>query len=164
MLLDHLARVDAVDMVGAEHADDVGLLVADQVQVLEDRVGRAREPVGAAPHLRRHRDDVVAEELRELPGRRDVTVEAVALVLGQDGDPEDAAVDEVREREVDQPVVAPERHRRLGAIGSERPEALALHRLPARSRRAWLRSRRKPSAPIRGLRAPAARRGPAQAG
>src|SRR5579871_1348607 len=53
-------------------------------------------------------------------------VEAVALVLGEDGDPEDAAVHEVREREVDQPVVAAERHGRLCAVGREGPEALAL--------------------------------------
>ena len=149
VLVDHLARVDAVDVVGAEDADHVGLLVVDQVQVLVDRVGRAREPVRAAAHLRRHRRDVVAEERRELPGRRDVAVEAVALVLRQDGDPQEAAVDEVREREVDQPVVAAERNGRLGAVGRERPEPLALAARQNRSRRASPRStgrRRLPGA------------------
>ena len=124
--VDHLARVDAVDVVGAEDADHVRLLVVDQVQVLVDRVGRAGEPVRAATHLRGDGRDVVPEERRELPGLRDVPVEAVALVLRQDGDAQEAAVDEVREREVDQPVVAAERNRRLGAVGRERPEALAL--------------------------------------
>ena len=59
----------AVDVVGAEDADDVGPLVVDQVQVLVDRVGRAGEPVRAAAHLGRHGRDVVAEQRRELPGR-----------------------------------------------------------------------------------------------
>ena len=48
-------------------------------------------------------------------------------------------VDEVREREVDQPVVAAEGNRRLGAVGGERPEPLALtaseHQREAANRR-----------------------------
>ena len=42
VLLDHLARVHAVDVVGAEDDDVLGPLVVDQVEVLVDRVGRAR--------------------------------------------------------------------------------------------------------------------------
>ena len=47
VLLDHLPRIHAVDVVGAEHADVVGPLVVDQVEVLVDRVGGAGEPVRA---------------------------------------------------------------------------------------------------------------------
>ena len=39
VLLDHLAGVHAVDVVSAEDAHDVGLLIVDQVEVLVDRVG-----------------------------------------------------------------------------------------------------------------------------
>ena len=53
---------------------------------------------------------------RQPPGGRDVAAEALALVLGQHRDPELAGVDEVREGEVDQPVVFPERHRRLRPV------------------------------------------------
>ena len=55
-----------------------------------------------------------------------MAVEAVALVLRQHGDLEIAGVDEVREREVDEPVVAAERHRGLGAVERQRQQALAL--------------------------------------
>ena len=117
VLVDHLARVHAVDVVGAEHDHVVGPLVVEQVEVLVDRVGRAGEPARAAAHLRGHRRDVVAEQRRQPPGGRDVAVERVALVLREHDDPAVARVDEVRQREVDQPVVAAERHGGLGAVG-----------------------------------------------
>ena len=124
--LDHLARVHPVDVVGPEHRDVIGVLVADEVEVLVDGVGRAGEPVRAAPHLRRHRGDVAAEQRGEPPRLADVTVEAVALVLREHHDLQVPGVGEVREGEVDDAVRAAERHRRLGPIGRERQHALAL--------------------------------------
>ncbi len=50
----------------------------------------------------------------------------MALVLGEDGDPPELPVDEVREREVDQAVVPAEGHRRLGPVLGERPQPLPL--------------------------------------
>ena len=44
MGIDELLGVHAVDVVRAEDTDVVGLLVADQVQVLEDGVRRTLEP------------------------------------------------------------------------------------------------------------------------
>ena len=61
VLLDHLARIHAVDVVGAEDDDVVGVLVVDEVQRLEDRVGGAGEPARAEPLLGGHRGHVVAE-------------------------------------------------------------------------------------------------------
>src|ERR1700721_1297125 len=43
-------------------------------------------------------------------------VQAVALVLGEHADLPDPAVDQVGQREVDQPVQAAERNRRLGPL------------------------------------------------
>ncbi len=103
-----------------------GSLVVDQVEVLVDRVGRALEPERAPPHLRRHRRHVVAEQRREPPRLADVAVEAVALVLRQHDDLEVPGVGEVRQREVDEPVGAAERHRRLGPVVGEREQPLAL--------------------------------------
>jgi len=49
VVVDHLARIHAVDVVGAEHADRVGALVVDEVEVLVDRIGGAgRTSVGRA--------------------------------------------------------------------------------------------------------------------
>ena len=126
VLADHLLGVHAVDVVGAEHDDDVGPLVAQQVEVLVDRVGRALEPVRAAAHLRGHRRHVVAQQRRQAPGGGDVAVQRVALVLREHDDPPVAGVDQVRQREVDQPVVAAERDRRLGAVERQRRQPLAL--------------------------------------
>ena len=67
VLLDHLARVHAVDVVGAEHDHVVRALVVEQVEVLVDRVGRAGEPARAAAHLRGHGRHVVAQQRRERP-------------------------------------------------------------------------------------------------
>ena len=126
VLLDHLAGVHPVDVVGAEDADVVGTVVADEVEVLEDGVGRAREPPGPPPHLGRHRGDVGVEQRRQAPRAADVEVEAVGLVLGQHDDAQVAAVGQVGQGEVDQPVVAAEGHRRLGPVGGERVQPLAL--------------------------------------
>ena len=56
----------------------------------------------------------------------DVVVERPRVVLGQDDDVVDVRVDAVREREVDDPVLAAERHRRLGALLGQDREAFAL--------------------------------------
>ena len=119
-------RVHPVHVVGAEDHDVVGLLVVDQVQALEDRVGAAGVPAPAEPLLGRHRGDVLAEHAGQPPGGGDVPVERVRLVLGEHADPVQPGVDQVGQHEVDQPVVAAERHRRLGPVGGERPQPLAL--------------------------------------
>ena len=126
VLVDELADVHPVDVVGAEHAHDIGILVADQVQVLVDRIRRPGEPVRASTHLRGHRRHVVAEQGAEPPRLADVAVEAVAHVLGEHDDLQVARVGEVGQREVDDPVATAERHGRLGTIHGERQHALAL--------------------------------------
>ncbi len=122
----HLGEVHPVDVVGAHHDDDVGLLVGEQVERLVDRVRAAEVPPLADALLRRHRGDVVAEQVGHPPGRRDVPVEAVRLVLRQHDDLEVAGVDDVGQREVDEAVDPPERHRGLGPVGRQRHQALAL--------------------------------------
>ena len=106
VLVDHLAEVHAVDVVGADHDDDVGLVVVHEVERLVDRVGAAEVPVLADPLLGRHRGDVVAQQGRHPPGGGDVAVEGVRLVLRQHDDAQVAAVDDVGQREVDEPVDA----------------------------------------------------------
>ena len=126
VLGDHLARVHPVHVVGAEHRDVVGPLVVDQVQALEDRVRAAGVPAPAEPLLGRHRGDVLPEHAGQPPGGGDVPVQRVRLVLGEHADPVQPGVDQVGQHEVDQPVVAAERHGRLGPVGGERPQPLAL--------------------------------------
>ncbi len=131
VLGDHLPGVHPVDVVGPEHHHDVRLLVVDQVHRLVDGVGRAAVPVRAQPLLGRHRGDVVAQQVAHPPGDRDMPVQAVALVLGQDADLPDAGIGQVRQREVDQPVHPAERHRGLGPVVRQRrqprPRAAGQH-------------------------------------
>ena len=122
----HLAGVHPVDVVGPEDDHVAGPLVLDEVQALVDRVRRAGEPPRAEPLLRRHRRDVVAEHRRETPRLGDVAVEAVALVLRQHDDLAIAAVDQVGQDEVDQAVDPAERDRRLGPVGGQWHQSLAL--------------------------------------
>ena len=70
--------------------------------------------------------DVVAEHRGHPPGLGDVAVEAVRLVLRQHDDLEVARVDDVAEREVDEPVDPSERHRGFGPVGGEGHQSLAL--------------------------------------
>ena len=124
--VEHLAEVHAVDVVGADHDDDVGLLVVDEVEALQDGVGRAREPALAEALLRRHRGDVRVEQGRHAPRLRDVAVEAVRLVLGQHDELPQPRVDQVRYREVDEAVLPAERHGGLGPVRREGHESLSL--------------------------------------
>ena len=113
-------------VVGADHDDDVGLLVVDEVEALVDRVGRTEVPVLADTLLRGHRRHVVAEQGAHAPRRGDVTIEAVRLVLRQHDDVQVVRVDEVAQREVDEAVDATERHGGLGPVRGQGHEAFAL--------------------------------------
>jgi hypothetical protein len=122
-MVDHLLRVHPVHVIGAEHDHYVRLFVVDQVHRLVDRVRRAGVPVRAEALLGRNRRHVVAEQGAHPPRGRDVTVQAMALVLGQDAHLEDAAISQVGEREVDQPVKTAERDRGFGPVRGQRAEA-----------------------------------------
>ena len=52
-------HIDA-DAILASVAKTGRLLVVDEIQILEQRIGRPGEPLRPASHLRRHRGDVVA--------------------------------------------------------------------------------------------------------
>ena len=121
--------VHLVDVVAGEDEDGVAGVVLDDVDVAQHRVGRAAVPLrdAAARDVRLeqlHAAAVAVEVPR--PAQADVVVERARVVLGQDDDVVDVGVDAVRQREVDDPVLAAERHGRLGAhLGQDR-QALAL--------------------------------------
>ena len=144
--------VHLVDVVAGEDQDVVGAAVLDDVEVLEDRVGGAAVPLGdPAPGDVRleHLDPARVPVEVPRPAEADVVVERARVVLGQDDDVGDPGVHAVAQREVDDPVLAPERHGRLGAHGREDGQAFALaagedhgHR---RSHRCYLRAPGMPS-------------------
>jgi hypothetical protein len=120
--VEHLLDIHLVDMVPAEHDHVVGIFVGDDVERLEDGVGRALKPLAPSSLLRRHRLDVLIEHRRQSPASGNVAVERVAHVLRQDFDLVKPRVHKVRQHKVDQPIATADRHRRLGTIRRQRPQ------------------------------------------
>lgn len=118
VLRDHLAKVHAIDVVRAKHGDVAWPSPTHEVQVLVDGVGRATIPVIAGLHLGGHGgDEAVPQRSRgQLPAALEVLDEGLRLELGQHVDGADAGVHEVREDEVDDPVLAAEGGRRFGPV------------------------------------------------
>ena len=120
--------VHLVDVVAGEDEHGVARIVLEDVDVAQDRVGRSAIPLRHAAA-----GDVRLEELHaaaiavQVPGpaQADVVVERARVVLGQDDDVVDLGVDAVGQREVDDPVLAPEWDRRLGALLREDRQPLA---------------------------------------
>ena len=69
--------------------------------------------------------DEAAAEIVEAVRAADVAVQAHRLELREHVDLVDLAVDAVRERDVDQPILAGQRHGRLGAVGRQRQQPRA---------------------------------------
>ena len=138
--------VHLVDVVAGEDDDRVRGRALDHVHVPEHRVGGPAVPLGDAAardvRLQQLHAAAVPVEIPRAP-EADVVVERVGVVLGQDEDVVDVRVDAVRQGEVDDPVLAPERHRGLRAHRGQDREALAFtagederHR-PLHSRASW---------------------------
>ena len=117
VLLQHQLVVHLVDVVAGEDDHELGLVVGDDVEVLVDRVGGALVPLGLGDALAGGQDveALVALGAEEVPAALQVADQAVRLVLGGDADAADAGVQRVRQREVDDPGLAAEVDRGLGA-------------------------------------------------
>ena len=121
--LRHLAEVHLVELVAREDEHLAAAVAAQVPHALPDRVGRALEPLGAVVGLLggERRDEGRAEDV-ELVGHRQVLVEALRVVLGQHEDAAQVRVEAVADRDVDQAVLAGDRHRGLRALAREREE------------------------------------------
>ena len=124
--LEHVAVVHAVQLVAGQdqHVFHAGLF--DVADVLPHGVGRALIPVG--PGIRRllggQHFDEAAGEVVEAVGPANVAVQAHREELREHVDPVEPAVDAVGQRDVDQPVLGRQRHRRLRADFRERIQAV----------------------------------------
>ena len=117
VLLQHQLVVHLVDVVAGEDHHELRAVVGDDVEVLVDRVGGALVPLGLADALAGGQDveALVALGAEEVPAALQVADQGMRLVLGGDADAADAGVQRVRQREVDDPGLAAEVDRRLGA-------------------------------------------------
>ena len=124
--LDQIAEVHPVEVIAGEDQVVVGVVAGEVPRRLPHGVGRALEPVGALGRLlgREHLDEAVREHVQAV-GLRDVAVERRRVELRQHEDALQAGVQAVADRDVDQPVLAADRHRRLRSHVGQREEARA---------------------------------------
>ena len=120
--------IHLVDVVAGEDHDVSRTLVLEDVHVAQHGVRGAAVPLGhpAAGDVRLEQLDATAIAV-QVPGpaEADVIVQRARVVLGQDHDVVDVRVHAVREREVDDPVLAAERDGRLGSLLGQDRQALA---------------------------------------
>ena len=123
---DQLAEVHPIEMVAGEDQVVVGVVAGEVPRRLPHRVGGALKPVGAFRGLfgGEHFDEARRRRLEAI-GLRDVPVERRRVELRQHEDPLQARVQAVADRDVDQPILAADRHRRLRAHVGQREEARA---------------------------------------
>ncbi len=123
--LQHQAVVHLVDVIAREDEHVLGLLRADRVNVLVDRVGCALIPLVAHPlHGRQHFDELAQFDAHDVPTFADVAVQRQGLVLGKDVDPPQVGVDAIGEGDVDDAVDAAKGDGRFGAVASQRIQPL----------------------------------------
>ena len=127
MRVDQRLVVHLVDVIAGEHDHQPWGRHLQRIDVLVDGVGSAEIPVVIDPLLRREHVEELAEVAAEqpMPSQIQVAVEAPGLVLREHEQPPQTAVEAVREREIDDPVGATERHSGLRAVAGERVETCA---------------------------------------
>ena len=124
--VDQLGEVHAVDVVAGEDQVVLGVDVAEVPRGLAHGVGRALKPLFAFRRLlgREHLDEAAGKHIHAVR-LRDVPVERRRVELRQHVDPLEAGVQAVAERDVDQPVLAADRHRGLRSQVGERKQPRA---------------------------------------
>jgi hypothetical protein len=127
MVAHHLFEIHAIQLIARQHDHVIGLFFPEVAAALPDGIGRALEPALGTRGLLGGQDPHIAMgEGVEAIGALDVAVQRFAVELGQHVDLADAAVDAVADRDVDQAVLAGDRHRRLGPFIGQGHQARAL--------------------------------------
>ena len=125
MLLQHQPVIHFVDVIARQNQHVLRLFRADRIDVLINRVRRSHVPVIAdSLHGRQNLDELSHLPRQDVPALADVAVQRQRFVLGEDVNPAKIRVDAVRKGDVDDAVNAAEGHGGLGAVASERVQAL----------------------------------------
>ena len=112
----HLGVVHLIDMVARKHQHILRVIALDKRDVLVDGVGRPLIPIPALAALvrRQHMDTGIDPvQIPRLP-RTDVFVQLERLILRQHPHRLNAGIDAVGQRKIDDAVLPPVGHRRLG--------------------------------------------------
>ena len=123
---DQRTVVHLVDVVPGQNQHGLGPLLVDDVEILVNRIGRAAVPELTELLLRRHDVDELAELAVQIaPAALHMLNQGLRLILRENEDLPDTGVDAVRQGKIDDPVLAAERRRRLGAVVGQLHEPLA---------------------------------------
>ena len=124
--VDQLGEVHPVDVIAGEDQEVLRVGVAEMPRGLPHGVGRALKPLLALGRLLggQHLDEPVGEHVQVI-GLGDVPVERRRVELRQHVDPLESGVQAVAQRNVDQPVLAADRDRRLRSQMRERKQPRA---------------------------------------
>src|SRR6202035_5761307 len=126
MLFHHLAVIHFVDVIAGKNDDVLGLLGADRINILIDRIGGALIPLIAHPlHGRQDFHELSNLSAEHVPAFADVAVQRQRLVLRKNVDAAQIGVEAVGESNVDDAVHSAEGDGGLGAVSSERIEAFS---------------------------------------
>jgi hypothetical protein len=125
VLAQHQLVIHLVDVIARQDHHIARGVRLDDVDVLVDRVGGAFVPQHFVDPLRGGQDvkALVAFGAHEVPGALHVADQRVRLVLRGHADAADARIDCVRQREINDPRLAAEIYRRLGAVVGQFVEA-----------------------------------------
>ena len=123
----HFAVIHLVNVVARQDQDIGRIVVAQDVHVLEHRIGGTAVPHGFVDALlRRHQlDELVELAAQETPAAMQMLQQAVRFVLGDDADAADTGIDAVGKGEIDDAELAGERHGRLGTPVGQTLQATA---------------------------------------
>ena len=126
MLAQHAPVVHLVNVVAREDERVLGLLRADGIDVLVNRIGRAHVPVFAHPlHGRKDLDELAHLATHDVPTFANMPVQRQRFVLGKDEDAPQIGIDAIGERDIDDPVDPAEGNGWLGSVTGEGVESLA---------------------------------------
>lgn len=118
MVEQHGGVIHLVDVIACQHHHIFGGVIADDIQILVDRIGGTPIPVHLIHSLlgREQIDKFVHLVAQERPAGLEMAQQAVGFVLGHDTDPTNAGVDAVGEHEIDNAEFAAEMDGRLGTV------------------------------------------------
>ena len=116
VVLDEQAVIHPVELVARQDQVLVHVPFLEQPLVFAHRIGRALKPAGAGGGLlgRQHLNKTLAKTGGEVVTLAEVTVERRAVELRQHVHLVDAGIDAVADRNINQPILARQRHGRLG--------------------------------------------------
>ncbi len=123
MIVDEIGVIHPVKMIAGENQVVVGVVAQEMTRRLSNSVRGSLIPVRIVRRLFRGKnlDKPRAEQVHPI-GLRDMPIQRGRVELGEDENPTNVGMKAVADRDVDQPVFAADRNRRLRSVLGEREQ------------------------------------------